>query len=113
MLGYGAKEIFIQKSVNYVEHYRLQRNKDKNGIYESINIMHSWNSSQKYSNYIMFKFQRQSDHHANVYKPCQTLDNCDESPQLFLENTYWLWQQGFPAYFLSGLRARNFGRQRA
>ena len=83
VLGYGACCIFIQENINYVEHYGLQRKKDNNGIYESINIMHSWNSPQKYSNYIMFKLQRHSDHHVNVYKPNQTLDNFDESPQLF------------------------------
>ena len=30
--------------VNYIEHYGLLRKKDENGIYESINKMHSWNS---------------------------------------------------------------------
>jgi alkane 1-monooxygenase len=30
--------------INYIEHYGLLRKKDENGIYESINKMHSWNS---------------------------------------------------------------------
>jgi alkane 1-monooxygenase len=32
------------ESINYVEHYGIQRKKDENGIYESIGLMHSWNS---------------------------------------------------------------------
>lgn len=30
--------------INYIEHYGLERQKDKDGIYESITKMHSWNS---------------------------------------------------------------------
>lgn len=32
------------EAVNYIEHYGLERKKDKNGNYESISIMHSWNA---------------------------------------------------------------------
>ena len=99
MLGYGAIGIFIQESINYVEHYGLQRKKDKNGIYESINIMHSWNSPQRYSNYILFKLQRHSDHHANAYKPYQILDTFEESPQLFGGYSLALATGVFPPIF--------------
>ena len=36
--------IWFLEMINYIEHYGLIREKDKNGIYESINKMHSWNS---------------------------------------------------------------------
>ena len=32
------------EAVNYLEHYGLQRKKDANGNYESVNIKHSWNA---------------------------------------------------------------------
>jgi len=61
--------VAILEVINYMEHYGLLRRKDKNGIYESINIKHSWNASQLISNYASFKVLRHSDHHANSYKP--------------------------------------------
>jgi alkane 1-monooxygenase len=32
------------ETVNYVEHYGLLREKDANGVYEPVNIKHSWNA---------------------------------------------------------------------
>jgi alkane 1-monooxygenase len=57
------------ETVNYVEHYGLLRKKDEKGVYEPVNIKHSWNAPQVITNYMLFKLQRHSDHHANVYKP--------------------------------------------
>jgi hypothetical protein len=34
------------------------------------------------TNYLLFKLQRHSDHHANSYKPYQILDSYPESPML-------------------------------
>jgi len=41
---YAAWGIFYFEFLNYIEHYGLMRNKDKNGVYESINKLHSWNA---------------------------------------------------------------------
>ena len=59
------------ESVNYLEHYGLQRKlmPGTTDIYESVNIKHSWNAPQVVTNYLLFKLQRHSDHHANSYKP--------------------------------------------
>lgn len=81
-MAYAGLVIFFQETINYIEHYGLERNKDENGVYESVNIMHSWNSSRRYSNYILFKLQRHSDHHANAYKPYQILNTFSDSPTL-------------------------------
>lgn len=53
VLGWGAVKyqmvytlwgtVYLE-AINYLEHYGLRRNKDDQGIYESINNMHSWNS---------------------------------------------------------------------
>jgi hypothetical protein len=51
-------------------------------VYESIALKHSWNAPQVMSNYLFFKLQRHSDHHANAYKPYQILDSIPESPML-------------------------------
>jgi alkane 1-monooxygenase len=44
------------ETVNYVEHYGLLREKDpKTGLYEPVNIKHSWNAPQVITNYMLFK----------------------------------------------------------
>ena len=58
--------IFMVEWINYIEHYGLQRNKDSNGVFESITLQHSWNS---YSTTLLFRIQRHSDHHAHAYRP--------------------------------------------
>ena len=52
--------------VNYVEHYGLTRKYIGDGKYEHVLPRHSWNASQKASNWLLINLQRHSDHH---YKP--------------------------------------------
>lgn len=52
--------------VNYVEHYGLTRKYLGDGRYEHVLPRHSWNASQKASNWLLINLQRHSDHH---YKP--------------------------------------------
>mmetsp|Transcript_41230 Transcript_41230/g.36567 ORF Transcript_41230/g.36567 Transcript_41230/m.36567 type:complete len:130 (-) Transcript_41230:314-703(-) len=70
----------LMASAEYCEHYGLLRKKLDNGEYEMVNITHSWNAPQRFSNYVLLKVQRHSDHHENGYKPYQTLLTLDESP---------------------------------
>jgi alkane 1-monooxygenase len=74
--------IFYLEAINYIEHYGLFRKKLPNGEYEKVTIRHSWNAPHRFSNYILFKLQRHSDHHENSLKPYQTLLSLDESPHL-------------------------------
>lgn len=70
--------------VNYVEHYGLTRKYLGDGKYEHVRPHHSWNASQKASNWLLINLQRHSDHH---YKPdrrfpvLQTYSESD-APQL-------------------------------
>eukprot|EP00350_Pseudokeronopsis_sp_OXSARD2_P011293 CAMPEP_0170566028 /NCGR_PEP_ID=MMETSP0211-20121228/79574_1 /TAXON_ID=311385 /ORGANISM="Pseudokeronopsis sp., Strain OXSARD2" /LENGTH=181 /DNA_ID=CAMNT_0010887087 /DNA_START=697 /DNA_END=1238 /DNA_ORIENTATION=+ len=72
----------LEALLDYIEHYGLVRKQDAQGIYEAVNLRHSWNAPQVFSNYCLFKLQRHSDHHLNVYKPYQILDSFEESPLL-------------------------------
>lgn len=74
--------IFYLEAINYIEHYGLLRKKQDNGHYEKVTIKHSWNAAHRFSNYLLFKLQRHSDHHENSYKPYQILVTMKESPQL-------------------------------
>jgi alkane 1-monooxygenase len=69
---------------NYVEHYGLTRRHLGNGKYEHVKPHHSWNASQKATNWLLINLQRHSDHH---YKPDRRFPLLqsypeDEAPQL-------------------------------
>lgn len=52
--------------VNYIEHYGLTRKHLGEGKYEHVLPRHSWNASQRATNWLLINLQRHSDHH---YKP--------------------------------------------
>ena len=74
--------VFFLELINYVEHYGLRRKKLEDGSYEKVTIRHSWNAPHRFTNYVLFKLQRHSDHHENAMKPYQTLVSLKDSPQL-------------------------------
>ena len=78
-LGYAAVGVFFIELINYTEHYGLLRKKDKRGIYEPINEMHSWNAP---SSHLLFRIQRHSDHHMHAYRPYQILRKIDKAPTM-------------------------------
>jgi alkane 1-monooxygenase len=78
IIGFGS--IILLETINYIEHYGLQRKKLENGIYENVNVTHSWNAPHRISNYLLFKLQRHSDHHENAMKPYQNLCTYEKSP---------------------------------
>ncbi|MBO9434749.1 alkane 1-monooxygenase [Ruegeria sp. R13_0] len=64
--------------VNYVEHYGLTRKHLGEGKYEHVLPRHSWNASQKASNWLLINLQRHSDHH---YKPNRRFPLLQNHPQ--------------------------------
>lgn len=81
-LAHSLFAILLLETVNYIEHYGLQRKQLDNGKYEPITPMHSWNTSRLFTNYLLFNLQRHSDHHANAALTYPMLRHFDESPQL-------------------------------
>jgi alkane 1-monooxygenase len=70
--------------VNYVEHYGLTRRHLGEGKYEPVAPHHSWNSSQRASNWMLINLQRHSDHHYKPDRPFPLLQTYtdDQAPQL-------------------------------
>lgn len=68
--------------INYIEHYGLQRRRVAPGRYERVTHRHSWNASQRLSNWLLFNLQRHSDHHAHARRDYPLLRHHDDSPQL-------------------------------
>ena len=76
------QSISYLEGINYIEHYGLQRKEISPGVYEKVNIKHSWNAPHRLTNFLLFKIQRHSDHHENAYKHYQTLLTVEGSPML-------------------------------
>lgn len=68
---------FLLEYVNYTQHYGLLR-KDK----ERVSEMHSWDSDQLVSRFVLVDLSRHADHHAHAAKPYHTLEHFDNSPKL-------------------------------
>jgi alkane 1-monooxygenase len=70
--------------VNYVEHYGLTRKHLGAGKYEHVLPRHSWNASQKASNWLLINLQRHSDHHYKPNRRFPLLQNHaqEDAPQL-------------------------------
>lgn len=68
--------------INYIEHYGLARREIAPGRYERCLPEHSWNSSERLTNWFLFHLQRHADHHHIASRPYYALRHIDESPQL-------------------------------
>lgn len=74
--------ISLLEVVNYIEHYGLERKKLRDGRYEPVSFMHSWNSDALLTNLFLFHLQRHADHHRYARRPYQILRSIPDAPQL-------------------------------
>jgi alkane 1-monooxygenase len=72
----------LLETVNYIEHYGLQRKMLENGRYEPVLPHHSWNSDHELGRIFLYELTRHSDHHYKTTRKYQVLRHFDESPQL-------------------------------
>lgn len=85
MLAFIAAAIFgfLQlETVNYIEHYGLQRRRKDNGVYEKVLPVHSWNSNHIIGRLLLFELTRHSDHHFQSTRKYQVLRHFDDAPQM-------------------------------
>ena len=72
----------LLETVNYIEHYGLQRKMLENGRYEPVLPHHSWNSDHELGRIFLYELTRHSDHHYKATRKYQVLRHFEESPQL-------------------------------
>ncbi|QLC25029.1 alkane 1-monooxygenase [Parasphingopyxis algicola] len=77
----GAVAIIALETINYTEHYGMERTKLPDGRYSRVKPEHSWNSSHILSNINMFNLGRHSDHHYQSNRPYYKLRHYDDVPQ--------------------------------
>ena len=78
----GVVAVLLLETINYVEHYGLRRARLPDGRYERVQPRHSWNASQRLTNWFLFNLQRHSDHHYLASRPYWALRHYPEVPQL-------------------------------
>jgi alkane 1-monooxygenase len=74
--------ILLLETVNYIEHYGLQRRQNANGSFERAMPWHSWNSSHVVGRVVLFELTRHSDHHYMASRKYQVLKHYSDAPQL-------------------------------
>ena len=72
----------LLETVNYIEHYGLQRNKNDRGKYERVQPFHSWNSNHPIGRIMLFELSKHSDHHFNASRKYQILKNHKNTPEM-------------------------------
>jgi alkane 1-monooxygenase len=78
----GVIGIILLETVNYIEHYGLQRRQTTPGKYERAMPWHSWNSDHILGRLMLFELSRHSDHHYLASKKYQILQHHDDAPKL-------------------------------
>jgi alkane 1-monooxygenase len=73
-LAQSAFAVWLLETVNYVEHYGLQRQARANGQREPFGVTHAWNADHVLSNSLLANLQRHSDHHVHAWKPYAQLE---------------------------------------
>jgi alkane 1-monooxygenase len=74
--------ILLLETVNYIEHYGLQRKQTAPGKFERALPSHSWNSSHIIGRIMLFELSRHSDHHYLASRKYQILQHHSNAPQL-------------------------------
>ncbi len=81
-IGSAGVGILLLETVNYIEHYGLQRNRVSEMRYERVLPMHSWNSDHQIGRALLFELSRHSDHHYLATRKYQILRYHKDSPQM-------------------------------
>jgi alkane 1-monooxygenase len=74
--------ILLLETVNYIEHYGLQRKETAPGKFERAMPHHSWNSNHLLGRLMLFELSRHSDHHYLASRKYQILQHHENAPQL-------------------------------
>ncbi|MDB5955005.1 alkane 1-monooxygenase [Ramlibacter sp.] len=64
----SAFAVWLLETVNYIEHYGLQRRAQPDGRPEPFGQAHAWNADHVISNSLLANLQRHSDHHMQAWK---------------------------------------------
>jgi alkane 1-monooxygenase len=76
--------VFLLESVEYIQHYGLERRQLEDGSFERVAARHSWNSNHPIGRALLIELPRHADHHAHAARPYGGLRSLEGAPQLLL-----------------------------
>jgi alkane 1-monooxygenase len=74
--------VLLLETVNYIEHYGLERRLISQDKYERAMPQHSWNSNHVIGRVMLFELSRHSDHHYLASRKYQVLKHHNDAPQM-------------------------------
>lgn len=92
----SAIAVLLLTSIDYVEHYGLERKKTADGRTESMKAWHSWDSESYLMGELLIHLQRHSDHHMRPTKPYTELVFVPEAGKLPTGYAGMVWIAWWP-----------------
>ncbi len=105
-IGQAVVAVVLLESVNYIEHYGLERKEIAPGRYEAVNEFHSWDSRHRMTNLFMFNLGRHAHHHAHPLVPYEKLEFSGAGHTMGLGYSALLWLALCPPLWMRFFRAR-------
>jgi alkane 1-monooxygenase len=88
--------ILLLETVNYIEHYGLERRVREGGRYEPVTDLHSWDSRHVMTNAFLYNLGRHSHHHAQPTVAYERLKLAPRDQALPFGYSALLWLALFP-----------------
>jgi alkane 1-monooxygenase len=104
-LGQSALAIWLLETVDYIEHYGLQRAVGPDGRREPFGLQHAWNADHVLSNSVLANLQRHSDHHMRALTPFPQLQALP-GPQLPTGYAGCVWLAAVPPLWFALMDSR-------
>lgn len=82
MLAQSYFAVSLLETVNYLEHYGLERQRLEDGRYERVRVQHSWDTGSRVTNWHTLNLGRHADHHGLASRPFEHLQLHRAAPQL-------------------------------
>ncbi len=74
--------VLLLESINYIEHYGLERRETAPGVYERYGASHAWDSPFRFSNWMLFNLPKHASHHLHPGRRHEALDYEPGAPRL-------------------------------
>jgi alkane 1-monooxygenase len=104
-VGQSVTAVWLLETVNYIEHYGLQRTVAADGKREPFGVQHAWNADHVLSNSVLANLQRHSDHHMRALTPYPQLEALP-GPQLPTGYAGCIWLAAIPPLWFSIMNPR-------
>ncbi len=92
----SAVAVLLLTSIDYVEHYGLERKLSKDGRPEGVKPVHSWDSDTLLMGELLIHLQRHADHHMRPLKPYPELELLADAPKLPTGYAGMIWLAWWP-----------------